>query len=428
MSEKNFILKGDICFSKSKEEIECLKSGYIVCSNGICKGAFEHIPMPYAHYKLIDCSGMLILPGMVDLHIHAPQFTFRGLGMNLELLDWLKTYTFPEESKYADIEYADKAYSVFADFMRKSVTTRAVVFATIHREATKLLMDKLEATGLSCYVGKVNMDTDAPDDLREESAFQSAYDTLSWLEDIDGLYENTKPILTPRFLPSCSESLLEELHGLQEEFNLPVQSHLSENPGEVELVKRLFPKASFYGDGYDRFGLFGKKAKTVMAHCIYCTPEEILRIRDNGVFVAHCAASNMNLSSGIAPIKQYIQMGIDVGIGTDVAGGESESMFRAIADAIQVSKLHWRLVDNNYAPLTFEEAFYMATLGGGKFFGKVGSFEDEYEFDAIVIDDYELSGLNNLPVRQRLERAVYLEADRDGMYKKYVKGVEINLD
>lgn len=428
MQKDSFVLKGDVCFSKSLKEIECIKDGYVVCNNGVCMGAFDCLPDEYKKLPFIDCTDKLIIPGMADIHIHAPQYAFRGLGMDLELLDWLKKYTFPEEAKYANHEYAKKAYGVFTRRLKNSATTRAVIFATIHKDSTIMLMDMLEKAGLECYVGKVNMDQDAPDDLREVSADRSAFDTFGWINSIEGRYRHVKPILTPRFLPSCSERLLEELHEVQLAYNLPVQSHLSENPGEVELVKKLYPKAAFYGDGYDTYGLFGKSAKTVMAHCIYCEPEEVERIYENGVFVAHCAASNMNLSSGIAPIRKYIEKGIKVGLGSDVAGGESESIFRAISDSIQVSKLYWRLVDNTCAPLTFEEAFYLGTMGGGAFFGNVGSFLEGCEFDAVVIDDSELSAMDDLSVRNRLERAVYLEADDDYIIKKYVAGEEISLD
>ena len=428
MVKQNFVLKGDICYSPSLKELKCVKNGYLVCKDGICEGVFEKLLPEYIEFPLIDCSGMLVVPGMVDLHIHAPQFTFRGMGMDLELLDWLKTYTFPEETKYADVDYSRMAYREFAHTMKNSATTRAVVFATVHREATVMLMDLLEETGLITYVGKVNMDSDAPDDLREESAEISAFDTVGWLEDIEGRYVRTKPIITPRFLPSCSEKLLNELKEIREKYDLPVQSHLSENPDEVALVKKLFPKAAFYGDGYDRYGLFGKEAKTVMAHCVYCTDDEVERIYNNGVFVAHCPTSNMNLSSGIAPIRRFLEKGIKVGLGTDVGAGECESVFRAIGDTIQVSKLYWRMASKDCAPLSFAEAFYLATAGGGEFFGKVGKFEKGFEFDAVVVDDYELSGLNEIPIISRLERAIYLEADNKYIYKKYVGGNEIDLD
>ena len=212
---------------------------------------------------------------------------------------------------------------------------------------------------------------------------------------------------------------------------MPVQSHLSENQGEIEWVKQLRPDAAFYGDGYDKYDLFGdrnldqEKVRTVMAHCVWSTDDEVRRIKDNGVFIAHCPASNMNLSSGIAPIRKYLDLDMKVGLGSDVAGGQTESIFRAITDAIQVSKMYWRHVDEKAKPVTFEEAFYMATKGGGEFFGKVGSFEDGYEFDALVLDDSALKAPNDLNIRQRIERVIYLSLDLNGIVAKYAAGRKI---
>ena len=374
---------------------------------------------------------MLIIPGMVDLHIHAPQYAFRGMGMDYELIEWLNTQTFPEEAKYADAEYAKKAYAIFAENMRKSATTRACIFGTIHRKATEILMDLMEESGLVSYVGKVNMDRSAPESLTEESADMSAFSTFGWINDIRERYQYTRPILTPRFIPSCTDELMEQLREVQRTYHLPVQSHLSENQGEIEWVKQLRPDAAFYGDGYDKYDLFGdrnldqEKVRTVMAHCVWSTDDEVRRIKDNGVFVAHCPASNMNLSSGIAPIRKYLDLEMKVGLGSDVAGGQTESIFRAITDAIQVSKMYWRHVDEKAKPVTFEEAFYMATKGGGEFFGKVGSFETGYEFDALVLDDSVLKAPNDLNIRQRIERAIYLSLDLNGIVAKYAAGRKI---
>ena len=424
-SSDSFIIKGDICWSKNSTELNTMENGYLVCLGGRSAGVFPEIPSVYENLPLKDYSGKLVIPGMVDLHVHAPQYAFRGLGMDMELLDWLQTYTFPEEAKYVDLDYAKKAYDVFVSNLKKSATTRAVVFATIHRDATIMLMDMLEEAGLVSYVGKVNMNRDAPDNLREPSPEASAFDTFGWINAIEKRYNHTMPILTPRFLPSCSDHLLRELHEVQQAYDLPIQSHLSENPGEVELVSRLFPKAAFYGAGYDYYGLFGGHAKTVMAHCIYCTEEEINLIEKNGVYVAHCPSSNMNLASGIAPIRKYLKRDIHVGLGSDVAAGESESMFRAVAECVKASKLYWRLVDQSCPALRFEEAFYLATMGGGEFFGNAGSFDAGYELDAIILDDTELCVKNDLSIEQRLQRDIYLEADATCIVGKYVQGRQI---
>ena len=422
---RSFLLQGHICYTPEADKLVIRENAYAVCEDGICRGVFDEIPEQFTGMEVIDCDDRLILPGMSDLHIHAPQFAYRGTGMDCELLDWLETHAFPEESRYADPEYASKAYGIFAQKMRESATTRAVVFATIHPEATLILMDLMEESGVISYVGKVNMDRNAPPELTEETAESEAETRRFIRESLAREYRRTKPVLTPRFVPSCTDGLMTALGRIRQEYDLPVQSHLSENPEEIEAVARLAPEAAFYGDAYDRAGLFGRGGNTVMAHCVYSTPEEIERIRENGVWIAHCPASNMNIASGIAPIRRYLEQGLRVGLGTDVAGGHSESMFQAVVDAIQVSKMYWRYIDRKAKPLTFPEALYLATKGGGSFFGRAGSFEDGYEFDAVVLDDHRIAGPRPLPAAERLERAFYNQLDRQGITMKFAGGERI---
>ena len=427
----DFVLKGHICYSESKNELITRENAYVVCVGGKSKGVFTELPQQYAVLPLKDYSDCLIVPGMIDLHIHAPQYAFRGMCMDLELMDWLNRYTFPEEAKYMELEYAERAYAIFVNALKAGATTRAVVFATRHRPATELLMKLMDESGLASFVGKVNMDREAAEALVEESAAVSASETVQWIEAVKEKYTNTKPILTPRFIPCCSDTLMEHLRQIQMAYGLPVQSHLSESPGEIDFVHFLRPDNAFYGEAYNDYDLFGKNednqtdVKTVMAHCVWSTDEEVELMRKNGVFVAHCPASNMNLSSGIAPIRKYLDLGINIGLGTDVAGGHSDSIFRAITDAIQVSKMYWRYVDQTMKPITFPEAFYMATLGGGAFFGAVGSFAEGYAFDAVVLDDTALVHPQELSVSERLERAVYLGLDTHGIRAKYVNGEKI---
>lgn len=421
---KNFVLKGNICYSEDSQHIRLAPNSYLVCEDGLCAGVFETLPERYAGLPLTDYGERIIIPGLTDLHVHAPQFAFRGLGMDMELLDWLNTYTFPEESKYADLGYADRAYSQFADHFRRSATTRAAVFGTIHREATELLMDKLEASGIVSYVGKVNMDRNSPDYLCETSAEASVADTEQWICETKERYRNTMPILTPRFIPSCTDALMRGLRTLVEKYHLPVQSHLSENFSEIAWVQELCPESSFYGDAYDRFGLFGGDHPCIMAHCIHGGDREMELIRKNGVFVAHSPLSNSNLSSGVAPISKYLAQGLNVALASDVAGGETENLFLSIGAAIRASKLRWRLLEQEVRALTVDEAFYLATLGGGRFFGKAGSFLPGYELDAIVLDDSRLDHPQELSLRARLERCLYLSDDRE-IAAKYVRGEKL---
>lgn len=419
-----FALKGNIIYSKSQTRLEICEDSYLVCEGNKVKGVYAELPEEYKGVPVEDYGERLIIPGLVDLHVHAPQYSYRGLGMDMELLEWLETNTFPEEAKFKDLEYAKKSYKIFVDNLHKGATTRACIFATVHRKATLLLMDLLENTGLSTMVGKVNMDRNCPDYLREETQ-ESAEETVEWMKDvIHRKYKKTQGILTPRFIPSCTDELMEMLKMIQMRYQMLVQSHLSENFGEISWVQELCPDSEFYGDAYDRFGLFGVDCKTIMAHCVHSDERELARMKENGVFIAHCPESNMNLASGIAPIRTYLEEGLHVGLGSDVAGGATENMFTAMAHAIQASKLRWRLKDDSLKPLTVPEVFYMATKGGGEFFGKVGSFEEGYELDAVVLDDSRLEHPQDLTIQQRLERMIYFSDDRE-IYAKYVAGEKL---
>ena len=435
--ENTFVLKGDICFSKNAQNLECLPGGYAVCVDGMSHGAFAVLPERYAALPLYDFSGMLVIPGLVDLHAHAPQYAFRGLGMDLELLDWLAQRAFPEEARYDDLAYAERAYDLFADALRRGPNTRACVFATRHVTATELLMDKLERSGVVTFAGKVNMDRNSHPDLREQSAEASIAETVGWLERTSGAYANTAPILTPRFIPSCSDTLLQGLEAIRKEYRLPLQSHLSENRSETAWVKELCPSASGYADAYRRHGMLGGEQPAIMAHCVWLDERETAMLRDEGTYVAHCPQSNMNLSSGIAPARRYLDAGLNMGLGSDMAGGCHLSIFRVMSDAVQVSKLRACLVDPADAPLTLEEAFYLGTAGGGAFFGAAGtgafsgraqngpcgSFAPGCEFDALAIDDRDedLAAPFALGLPERLARVVYFSENRH-IRAKFVRG------
>ena len=421
---KTIILKGNILHSISEDKIEVLDQHFLVSEEGRVAGIFRDLPSQYEGQQVVDYGHKLIIPGLVDMHVHAPQYAFRGLNMDLELLPWLNQNAFAEEMKYHDEEYATKAYAMFVDDLINGATTRANIFATIHNSGTLILMEMLEKSGLKTLVGKVNMDRNSPDSLCEKSAKQSVEDTKKWLSACSK-FNRTKPILTPRFIPSCSNDLMEGLENIQKNENIPVQSHLSENKSEIEWVSELHPETSTYGGAYEKYGLFGgENCKTVMAHCVYSPDEEIQLMKKNNVFVAHCPNSNTNLSSGIAPVRKYLKAGVKVGLGSDVAGGFSASMLRAVSDTIQNSKLYWRLIDEKQAPLRLEEAFFLATKGGGEFFGKVGCFDEGYEFDALVLDDEGLPCPYELTSLQRLERIVYL-GTYNNIVAKYVQGSKV---
>lgn len=424
MEGEVLIIKGDIVYSIDKNTLETAENSYLVAVDGCVIGVFAEIPEDYEYNIYIDYSGHLIMPGMTDLHLHAPQNTFRGLGMDMSLLEWLDAHAFKAEAKFSDEDYATLAYEFFRENLRKSETTRACIFSTIHADSTDILMEMLHESGICAYVGKVNMDRNGAEYYQEADAATSLAATREWIENTISKYDDVKPIITPRFVPTCSPELLEGLGQLATEYRLPVQSHLSETKAEVQWVKELESWSEYYGQVYEKYNLFGGENKTVMAHCIYSTDAEIESMKKNGVFIAHCPASNTNLASGIAPVREYLDKEMNIGLGSDIAGGYSLSILRAMADAIGVSKLRKAVVDESCEPVKLEEAFYMGTMGGGAFFGQVGSFLPGYECDIVVIDDKNISVPGKMSVRDRLERVVYMAGECE-LEAKYVKGIQV---
>ena len=416
--ETKFIIKGTFIDTLTKDEFR-IRKGFILVEDGLIKNFSEE--NPDTSLKLYDYTGKLIIPGLSDLHLHAPQYPNAGLGLDLELLDWLDTYTFPEESKYKDVEYAKKAYQTFVDDLAKTATTRASIFATLHTDMTLLLMDLLEQKKICAYVGKVGMDRNCPDFYIEKNGKE---ETLRFVEECQKRnYKFVKPIITPRFTISCTDEYMKYMGELAKKYNIAVQSHLSENLGEIDFVKQLRPDDKFYGESYDKNGLFGKEVKTVMAHCVHCPKEESELIKKNGVYIAHCPTSNSNISSGICPAGRYLREGYNIGIGSDISGGHTLDLFEVIRHAIQVSKMNLRYINPKEKPLTLSETFFMATNKGGSFFGKVGVFEKDYEFDAIVLDESLIKNIREYNEKERLERFIY---NKDAKIEsKFIRGNKI---
>lgn len=434
---KNFIVHGDIIYCTSPTTFRFDPDSYLVVRNGCCIGIYDKIPnfcdadycdaQGEPQFELYDYAGQMIIPGMVDLHIHAPQFHNRGFGMDEPLLDWLSQYTFPEEQNYTTFFYdPTKAYADFVESLKMSPTTRAAIFGTSDYLSTANLAMMMDNTGLISKVGLVAMNQNCPEPLKI-SPHQYA-DNLCKLSTLmyNQLSYRTQSIITPRFAISCDTAMLEALHHLAENTLLPVQTHLCENLDEIETVKQLHPGYKNYADVYRSNGLFGNYASAIMAHCIHCTEEEKRMLEEfPHVFVAHCPESNINLTSGVAPIAEYLRRGISVGMGTDVAAGSSDNMFRQVMFAIQASKMRAHFTGDPSAQLSLEQAFYIATAGGGMFFGfGTGTFNDGAAADILVVTDPEPSASHCTYLPSRLERLMYL-GDSSHIVAKFVDGVKI---
>ena len=418
------VLKGAIVFTPTKDKFEIYEDSYIIVEDGKVVDIVDELDKSYKDYDFEDYSGKLIIPGFTDLHLHAVQYPNRGLGLDKELIPWLETYTFPEENRYKDLDYSKKVFSRLINDLWRLGTLRSAVYGSIHKDSIKLLMDMFIESGLGAYVGKVNMDRNSQDYLTEDTK-QSLIDTEEILNEYIGKSELVKPIITPRFVPTSTPELLEELGKMAIKYNVPIQSHLNENRDEILWVKELFPESKNYASVYEKYNLFGE-TKAIMAHCIYNTEEETDLMVENGVYAAHCPYSNYNLSSGIMPARKYLDRGMNIGLASDISGGSSLNMASIIASTIQASKMTWINTNGELKPLSFSEGFYLGTKGGGSFFGKVGSFEKGYEFDALVIDDHNLSDIRELTIEERLQKFVYIGDDRN-ILARYVRGKEIEM-
>ena len=415
------IYRANILFTKEKDRFDVLERGYVAVEDGYVTGVAADLKeLDSNGAEIIDFGDKLLIPAMNDVHVHAPQYRNQGIAMDLELLPWLQNYTFPEESKYADTAYAERMYRRFVHDLWRFGTMRSTIFATIHLESTRLLMNLIKENGMGALVGKTVMNQNCPETLCEtiEDAIANNEALIAEFNQPNAL---VRPIITPRFVPSCTSEMLKVCGKLAQKHQIPVQSHLSENLSEIAWVKELEPESRHYGDAYNRYGLFGQ-TPTVMAHCVWTDGDEMEMMKQNHVMVAHCPTSNFNLGSGMAPIRTFLEEGISVGLGSDISGGHDLSIFRMMVYAIQVSKMHWQR-NREKAFLTLPEVFWIATKSAGTLYGKVGSFEPGYEFDALVIDDSDLN-FDNYSLLHRLERFIYLGDDRQIVHR-FCRGKEI---
>lgn len=401
-------LKGNILEALSPDTLGVHPHSYLVLEDGVVVGICPVLPENMSEAKVEDFGEALILQSFADMHLHAPQYEYMGTGMDRPLLQWLETYAFPTEAKYADPVYAREMYRTLAQDLIRNGTTRVSMFSSLHTDSTLVLMEELEKAGVTGYVGKVNMDRNAPPYLCETTE-ESEKETLRWLEECKR-FTLVKPILTPRFSPSCSPELLSFLGKLKAERDMPVQSHLSENTGEIALVAQLFPDCRQYWEVYDKYGLFD--SKTLMAHCVHSDRRERAAMRMRGVHPVHCASSNNSLMSGISPVADMLRERQAVCLGSDVSGGTTLSMLRTMANSINASKDRGSMKQDFNQAITIEQAYFMATGAGQAFLGRGRGFAEGETLHAVVLDDTMLPNINSLTLRERLLRAAYRLDDR----------------
>jgi guanine deaminase len=358
-----------------------LEDGLLLVEDGCIAGlgdARELMGSLTSDTRVVDFSGKLIVPGLIDCHVHYPQIDVIA-SYGEELLDWLHRYAFPSEMRFADEAYAREVANVFVDEILKNGTTTALVFGTVHAHSADAIFEAAAARNMRLIAGKVLMDSNCPEALRDSP--ETGYEHSRQLIERWHGKGRLGYAITPRFALTSSEAQLEAAGRLAAEYpDVWVHTHLAENHDEVEHISKLFPWSSSYLDVYDRFGLV--RERSVFAHCLHLQDEECRLMAKSGAAAAHCPTSNMYLGSGLFDLRRLRELQIRVGLGTDVGGGTSLSLLKTMREAYKV--LHLR-----QQPLPPGRALYLATLGAAEALyldDRIGNFETGKEADFVVLD------------------------------------------
>ena len=382
-----------------------------------------------------------LLPGLVDTHVHAPQWPQLGKALHLPLHDWLQEYTFPLEARYADLGFANQVYSSLVETLIANGTTTALYFGTIHIEATKRLADICLNLGQRALIGKVVMDNpeQCPDYYRDRSTsvgLNETYELIDYVSSANGnASKRVLPVLTPRFIPSCTDEMLSGLGKIASETGCHIQTHCSESDWQHRYV--IERHGCHDAQSLDSFGLL--QPNTVLAHANFINDDDMVLISSKSSAVAHCPLSNFYFSNAVLPVRKLIDSAIDLGLGTDISGGFNPSIFNACAMAVTSSRALEEGVDaalpaherrRRNMRIDFKEAFWMATTGGGRALDlKIGMLRPEYAMDAIVVDtSIEESNLKiwkDLDSSDDVLQKIIHNAHRTNITKVWVQGNQI---
>ncbi len=384
---------------------------------------------------IIDLLGQgVLIPGLVDLHIHAPQFPQLGTALDVPLEDWLLRYTFPLEARYADLEFATEVYGALVARLLAGGTTTAVYFATIHGPASLRLAEICVELGQRALVGRVAMDhpDGCPDDYRDKDAQAAIKDTADFIDAVRAIPNNTlvEPAITPRFIPACSDAALKGLGKLAAETGAPVQTHCSESDWEHQFVLDRCGMSD--ARALDGFGLLTRR--TVLAHAGFIDDDGMDLIRERGAGIAHCPLSNTYFANAAFPLRRALEKSVRVGLGTDISGGPSAFLLDNARAAVATS----RMLETGTDPSTqqdirgvadssvdFRDAFWLATLGGADVLDlPVGLLAPRRQFDAVLVDlpDINLVSLSN----EDLLQAIVMRASPADLRATWVAGRRVS--
>ncbi len=397
------------------DQVRYIEDGVLITEQGKIRwfGTWEdaqaHLPI---NIEIQHYPEQLIIPGMIDTHIHFPQTEMVG-AYGEQLLSWLNTYTFPTEIQFKDKAYASEIAKFFVNELLKNGTTTALVFCTVHPESVDALFEAAEQHQMRLIAGKVMMDRHAPEALCD-SADSSYDDSKALIEKWHGQGRALYAI-TPRFAPTSTPEQLERAGQLKAEHpDVYVHTHLSENKDEIAWVKDLFPAQRGYLDVYHHYGLTGQRS--VFAHCVHLEDAEWQCMHETDSAIAFCPTSNLFLGSGLFPLKKTWQQQVKVGLGTDIGAGTSFSLLQTVNEAYKVQQLQGD-------KLSAYESLYHATLGGAKALDlddKLGNFNVGKEADFVVLN-LKPTALQQL----RQSRAKSLE---DSLFALFTMGDDRNVE
>ncbi|WP_314547919.1 guanine deaminase [uncultured Gemella sp.] len=444
------VIKASFFHSPEYGGIEFLKQALVfVSSDGIISKVIRQDDENYLelldkHSKdnhFFDFKDKILLPGFIDLHIHAPQWPQAGLALDDELSYWLNNFTFPLESKYQDLDYAREVYSDLVKTLLANGTTSAMYFGTIHNEATLELAKICASYGQRGFVGKVVMDdkTMNPDFYRDNSTKEAIENTEKFIIDVQTLakdvFQGVYPVITPRFVPSCTDNALLELGKLAKKYNCYIQSHCSESDWEHNFVIDRFGKRD--SEVLDQFGLLTDKS--IMAHGNFIDSDDADIFKKKKSSVCHCPISNSYFANAVFPVNQLKKQGLNICLGTDISGGFSPSLYDNIKHSVMASRMLNDGVDNklsaenrgtNNARVSVFEAFYLATTGGGEALKlPLGIFKEGYICDFQVIDINSPNNklpnfLDNEEDKYLLQKILYLSTS-ENIREVWVQGKQI---
>lgn len=365
--------EGDMAARHDPNGAVALRAGHI-----IDHGPADALRAAHPGAQITDYGTRLISAGFIDAHAHYPQTAIIA-SWGKRLIDWLNSYTFPEEMRFSDAAYATEISERYLDLILAHGTTTVCSYATIHPESVEALFTTAQARGMRLFAGKTCMDRNAPDGLCDTA--QSAHDdSLALLRHWHGL-DRLGYVITPRFSPTSSPEQLEALGALWAAHpQCLMQTHLSEQTDEVEWVHELFPEARDYLDTYERYGLLGERA--VFGHAIHLSGRERLRLRESGAGLIHCPTSNSFIGSGLFDMQGLIGEGQRIGLATDTGGGSSFSMLRTMAAAYEIAQLRGHALHP-------AQLWWLATVGSARTLRtehQIGNIGKGMEADLVVID------------------------------------------